>query len=78
MTSDSSRTRPSVDLKALLRSRQKRLTDLARDLALNKSTVTRWAQTRVPSECVIAVERVTGIPRQSIRPDLYPAPEAAE
>ena len=39
---------------------------------VNKSTVLRWEEERVPAERVIEVERVTGVPRSELRPDLYP------
>lgn len=42
---------------------------LARELGLTKAAVYAWR--RVPSDRVIAVERVTGIPRELLRPDLY-------
>jgi hypothetical protein len=43
---------------------------------VDKSTVLRWEQRRVPAERVPEIERVTGIPRARLRPDLYKA-EAA-
>jgi DNA-binding transcriptional regulator YdaS (Cro superfamily) len=51
--------------------------DLARKLGVNKSTVSLWNLRRVPAERVIEIERETGIPRQELRPDIYP-PEALE
>lgn len=44
---------------------------------MNKSTITRWERGRVPAERVLDVERVTGVPRHELRPDLYPAPTLA-
>lgn len=44
---------------------------LASRLGLTKASVHQW--TRVPAERVLAVEAVTGVPRQQLRPDLYPA-----
>ena len=41
---------------------------VARGLGINKSTVSRWRV--VPPERVLDVERVTGIPRHELRPDL--------
>lgn len=49
---------------------------LARDLGITHGAVNQW--TRVPAERVIEVERATGIPRQELRPDLYPAPAPSE
>lgn len=45
----------STTLHDRLRERKLTLADLARGLDLNKSTVTRWAQKRVPAERVIEV-----------------------
>lgn len=53
------------------------MADLARALGVDKATVTRWGQKRVPAERVLDVERVAGIPRHDLRPDLYPREEAA-
>ena len=62
------------NLAALLASRQIKMADLARDLKLNKSSITMWAQRRVPAERVLEVEKLTGISRHEIRPDIYPTP----
>jgi len=54
----------------LLRDKGIRPIDVARALNVDKSTVTRWEQGAIPAERVIDVERVTGIPREVLRPDL--------
>jgi DNA-binding transcriptional regulator YdaS (Cro superfamily) len=41
---------------------------------VNKSTVLRWEEGFLPAERVLEIERVTGIPRHELRPDLYPPP----
>ncbi len=41
---------------------------VALGLGINKSTVSRWDD--VPPERVVAVERITGISRHELRPDL--------
>lgn len=46
-------------------------TEIAAKCGVNKSTVTRWFAGRIPAERAIDLERVTGIPRQTIRPDLF-------
>lgn len=74
------RNDPTMDrirLSSLLADRRLRMADLARALGVDKATVTRWGQKRVPAERVLDVERVAGIPRHDLRPDLYPREEAA-
>jgi DNA-binding transcriptional regulator YdaS (Cro superfamily) len=60
------------NLQTLLAEKGLRLIDLSRTLRLNKATLTRWSQGGVPAEKVLLVERATGIPREKIRPDIYP------
>jgi DNA-binding transcriptional regulator YdaS (Cro superfamily) len=57
-----------------------RLDDLAARLGVNKSTLWRWEEGQVPAERVLEVERVTGVSRHALRPDVFgPQPsEAAE
>jgi DNA-binding transcriptional regulator YdaS (Cro superfamily) len=43
---------------------------LARALKLTRQAIYQWK--RVPSDHVLQVERITGVPRQRLRPDLYP------
>jgi DNA-binding transcriptional regulator YiaG len=52
------------------------LEQLGAILSVDKSTVMRWELRRVPAERVLEVERVTGVSRHELRPDLYPAPTA--
>ena len=47
---------------------------LARRLGISQPSVSNWQ--RIPAERVIAVETLTGVPRGSLRPDLYPTPDA--
>jgi DNA-binding transcriptional regulator YdaS (Cro superfamily) len=53
---------------------------LAALLGVNKSSVSRWINGKISAERVPDVERVAGIPRHVLRPDLWPASpkEAAE
>ena len=60
-----------TSLRALLQIRGFRLADLARMTSVDKATVTRWAQRRVPAERVREIERLTGIPAEQIRPDIF-------
>lgn len=48
---------------------------LAKALGITHGAVNQWR--RVPAERVIDVERATGIPREKLRPDLYPSERAA-
>jgi len=43
--------------------------ELARQLGLTRATLYNWK--RVPAERVVEVEKITGIPRTKLRPDLY-------
>lgn len=56
---------------ALAKHNLKRI-EFAAKAGVNKATVTRWAQRRVPAEKVPALESKTGISRHDLRPDLYP------
>jgi len=49
---------------------------LARALGISQPSVSNWQ--RIPAERVLAVESLTGVPRSTLRPDLYPADEPAE
>ncbi len=63
-------------LRELLKDRGLRLVDLASLSGLDKATMTRWDRGRVPAERVLDVERLTGISRHDLRPDIYPADDA--
>lgn len=54
-----------------LKQRGMNLTVLAGALGVNKSTASRWARNGVPVERLADVERITGIPRQKLRPDIF-------
>lgn len=43
---------------------------LARLMALSPAAVSKWD--RVPPRHVLTIERLTGIPREKLRPDYYP------
>lgn len=48
---------------------------LASLLGVSPQALSQWK--RVPPLRVLDVERVTGVPRHELRPDLYPAPTLA-
>ncbi len=43
---------------------------IARELGITHGAVSQWR--RLPAERVLDVEKITGIPRHELRPDLYP------
>jgi len=43
---------------------------IAKALKLKPPAVSRWR--RIPAEYVMKVEKISGIPRYELRPDLYP------
>lgn len=52
---------------------------LARLLGLRQSHIWNWLhrECRIPAERVLDVERITGVSRCDLRPDLYPRDEQA-
>lgn len=57
-----------------LRAERGLMARVARELGLRSSAVAVWV--RVPAERVVEVERITGIPREQLRPDLYRVSES--
>lgn len=52
---------------------------LARRLGISRNAVSDWrSKQRVPVERVLDIEKLTGIPRHEIRPDIYPPPQSIE
>jgi DNA-binding transcriptional regulator YdaS (Cro superfamily) len=49
---------------------------LAQKLGITAQALSQWSQ--VPPRRVLQVERLTGVPRHELRPDIYPPPEPAE
>ena len=44
----------------------------------SQGSISRWIATgRIPAERVLQVERVSGVPRYELRPDLYPRESSA-
>lgn len=52
------------------------LARLAREIGITRGAVAQW--TKVPAERLGDVSRVTGIPMNVLRPDLFEAVEAAQ
>lgn len=48
---------------------------LAEHLGLSRGAISLWK--KIPAERVRAVERITGVPRAELRPDLYGEEDAA-
>lgn len=45
---------------------------LARLLGLSHASVQEWSRVRkIPADRLLKIERVTGVPREVLRPDLY-------
>lgn len=49
--------------------------ELARHLGVSRAAISYWRRKQVPSLRVLEVERLTGVSRQELRPDLYPPDE---
>lgn len=66
--------RPTSPLRAYRKAKGLSLESIGAPLGVNRSTVLRWEMDRIPAERLADVERVTGIPRQKLRPELFDAP----
>lgn len=66
------------NLRTSLKSQGFNLGKLANAVGVDKATVTRWFQRRIPAERVLDVERITGLSRQILRPDIYPTEDPPE
>ena len=64
------------DLKAWIKAERGRLAKLAAACGITHSAVWQWE--RVPQDRILVVEKVTSIPRATLRPDLYSELEAAQ
>ena len=56
----------------LIRAQRGLLSEVARALGLTRAAVVKWAE--VPADRLVEIERITGIPREALRPDLYIRP----
>jgi len=57
---------------ALIRAQRGMLAKVAQGLGLTRAAVVKWEQ--VPAERLPDIERITGIPRHLLRPDICPEP----
>ena len=49
----------------------------AEALNIPRTSLHRWVKSKsIPPHRVLAVERITGVPRHELRPDIYPPPNA--
>jgi DNA-binding transcriptional regulator YdaS (Cro superfamily) len=54
------------------------ISELASRLNISRGSVYKWKwANKIPAERVVAVEAITGIKREELRPDLYAASQAA-
>lgn len=44
---------------------------LARLLGISHQAILRWQRDKVPADRILDIERVTGVDRERLRPDLY-------
>ena len=59
-----------TDFREIAKARRGLRLQIAAGLGLHNSAVYQWR--RVPASRVLDVERITGISRHELRPDLYP------
>lgn len=50
--------------------RNGKIAALAEELGISRAAVSQWP--RVPPDRVLEVERITGVPKEELRPDIYP------
>ena len=60
-----------TDGMSIIRAKRGLMAQIAKDLGVTRAAVTKWD--RIPAELVVEVERITGMPREQLRPDLYRA-----
>lgn len=53
-----------------------KLANLAEAIGVTPQAVRKWEkENKLPAERVLSVEKITGVPRHELRPDLYPPEE---
>jgi DNA-binding transcriptional regulator YdaS (Cro superfamily) len=61
---------PQTALKVAIR-RVGGIAALARKLGTNYQNIQSWLENRVPGEWLVEIERITKVPREQLRPDLF-------
>ncbi len=64
-----------MDAQTLFGAKRGLISRLARELEITPGAVSQWA--RVPASRVLDVERITGISRHELRPDIFGAAPAS-
>jgi DNA-binding transcriptional regulator YdaS (Cro superfamily) len=59
----------------LIRAQRGLQAKVAHGLGVTRAAVVKWRQ--VPAERLLEIERITGIPRELLRPDLFRTPAIA-
>lgn len=67
----------SSSLTSYRKSQSLTLETLGSRLGVGAAAICKWERKRVPAERVLDVERITGISRHDLRPDLYPLERAS-
>ena len=49
--------------------------EIAKHFNISKQAVYLWFRTQVPVNRVLELEKLTGVPRYELRPDIYPPKE---
>lgn len=47
------------------------MSELARRLKISRQAISKWRRSGIPRMHVLKLERLTGIPRSSLRPDVH-------
>lgn len=55
-------------------------TALANSLGIHRQAVHQWSRPgrQIPAHHIVEIERLTGVPREELRPDLYVARQSAD
>lgn len=59
-------------LKEWLNEERGRNKSLASEIGVAQPAITQWAEKQVPAERVFTVSKLTGIPAEILRPDIFP------